>query len=52
MHLSNILENELDKNSVCKDVLHTDEDGKNIRLNTIIWMLLFQLVLKLIVKER
>ena len=29
MHLSNILNNELDKNSVCKDFLHTAEDGKN-----------------------
>ena len=31
MHLSNILENELDKNSVCKDFLHTAKDGKNYK---------------------
>ena len=31
MHLSNILNNELDKNSVCKDFLHTAEDGKNYK---------------------
>lgn len=31
MHLRNILENELDKNSVCKDFLHTAEDGKNYK---------------------
>ena len=31
MHLNNILENELDKNSVCKDFLHTAEDGKNYK---------------------
>ena len=29
MHLNNILEHELDKNSVCKNFLHTAEDGKN-----------------------
>ena len=29
MHLNNILNNELDKNSVCKDFLHTASDGKN-----------------------
>ena len=30
MHLKNIFEeDELDKNSVCKDFLHTAEDGKN-----------------------
>ena len=29
MHLKEILNNELDKNSVCKDFLHTAEDGKN-----------------------
>lgn len=28
MHLSNILENELDKKAVCKDFLHTAGDGK------------------------
>jgi len=31
MHLNNILENELDRNSVCKDFLHTAEDGKNYK---------------------
>ena len=31
MHLGNILENELDKNSVCKDFLHTARDGKNYK---------------------
>ena len=31
MHLGNILENELDKNSVCKNFLHTAEDGKNYK---------------------
>lgn len=31
MHLNNILEHELDKNSVCKDFLHTAEDGKNYK---------------------
>lgn len=31
MHLNNILEQELDKNSVCKDFLHTAEDGKNYK---------------------
>ena len=30
MHLGNILENELDKNLVCKDFLHTANDGKKI----------------------
>ena len=29
MHLNNILENELDRNSVCKKYLHTAKDGKN-----------------------
>ncbi len=28
MHLNNILEHELDRNSVCKDFLHTAEDWK------------------------
>ena len=31
MHLRNILENELDKNSVCKDFLHTAGDGKKYK---------------------
>lgn len=31
MHLNNILECELDRNSVCKDFLHTAEDGKNYK---------------------
>lgn len=31
MHLGNILENELDKNSVCKDFLHTAGDGKKYK---------------------
>ena len=31
MHLSNILEKELDKNSVCKNILHTAKDGKNYK---------------------
>lgn len=31
MHLSNILENELSKSAVCKDFLHTAEDGKNYK---------------------
>jgi len=31
MHLTNILENELDKNSVCKEFLHTARDGKNYK---------------------
>ena len=31
MHLGNILEKELDKNSVCKDFLHTAEDGKKYK---------------------
>ena len=31
MHLNNILNNELDKNSVCKDFLHTARDGKNYK---------------------
>ena len=31
MHLTNILENELNKNSVCKEFLHTAEDGKNYK---------------------
>ena len=31
MHLGNILENELDKRAVCKDFLHTAEDGKNYK---------------------
>lgn len=31
MHLNNILEHELDRNSVCKDFLHTAEDGKNYK---------------------
>lgn len=51
MHLNNILERELDRNSVCKDFLHTAEDGKKYKtkyynLDAII------LVLKLIVKEK
>lgn len=29
MHLSNIFENELSENSVCKEFLHTAKDGKN-----------------------
>lgn len=29
MHLTNILENELDKSSVCKEILHIARDGKN-----------------------
>ncbi len=32
MHLNNILEHELDRNSVCKDFLHTARDGKIIRI--------------------
>ncbi len=31
MHLSNILEKELDKNSVCQDFLHTASDGKKYK---------------------
>ena len=31
MHLTNILENELNKNSVCKEFLHTARDGKNYK---------------------
>ena len=31
MHLSNILENELDKKAVCKDFLHTAGDGKKYK---------------------
>ena len=31
MHLNNILECELDRNSVCKDFLHTAADGKNYK---------------------
>lgn len=31
MHLNNIFKNELDKNSVCKDFLHTAEDGKKYK---------------------
>ncbi len=31
MHLNNILEYELDRNSVCKKSLHTAEDGKNYK---------------------
>ena len=31
MHLNNILEHELDRNSVCKDFLHTAEDGKKYK---------------------
>ena len=31
MHLNNILVHELSKNSVCKDFLHTAEDGKNYK---------------------
>lgn len=31
MHLNNILEHELDRNSVCKYFLHTAEDGKNYK---------------------
>jgi len=31
MHLNNILKYELDRNSVCKDFLHTAEDGKNYK---------------------
>lgn len=31
MHLTNILENELNKNSVCKEFLHTANDGKNYK---------------------
>lgn len=31
MHLNNIIEYELDKNSVCKNCLHTTEDGKNYK---------------------
>ena len=31
MHLTNILEEELNENSVCKEFLHTAEDGKNYK---------------------
>ena len=31
MHLSNIFEKELSENSVCKEFLHTAEDGKNYK---------------------
>ena len=31
MHLTNILENELNKTSVCKEFLHTASDGKNYK---------------------
>lgn len=31
MYLNNILKYELDRNSVCKDFLHTAEDGKNYK---------------------
>ena len=31
MHLANILDNELNKNSVCKEFLHTARDGKNYK---------------------
>lgn len=31
MHLTKILENELNKNSVCKEFLHTARDGKNYK---------------------
>ena len=31
MHLTNILENELNKNSVCKEFLHTASDGKKYK---------------------
>lgn len=31
MHLSNIFENELDENSVCKEFLHTATDGKKYK---------------------
>ena len=31
MHLANILENELNENSVCKEFLHTASDGKNYK---------------------
>ena len=31
MHLTNILENELNNNSVCKEFLHTANDGKNYK---------------------
>jgi len=31
MHLTNILEKELDENSVCKEFLHTASDGKNYK---------------------
>ncbi len=31
MHLNNFLEHELDRNSVCKNFLHTAEDGKNYK---------------------
>lgn len=31
MHLGNILENELYKNSVCKNFLHTARDGKKYK---------------------
>ena len=33
MHLRDILSKELDENSVCKNFLHTAEDGKNINCN-------------------
>lgn len=32
MYLGNILENELDRNSVCKDFLHTASDGKKCHI--------------------
>ena len=31
MHIKDIFSNELDKNSVCKDFLHTAEDGKKYK---------------------
>lgn len=31
MHLKDILNKELNENSVCKDFLHTAEDGKNYK---------------------
>ena len=31
MYLTNILENELTENSVCKEFLHTASDGKNYK---------------------
>ena len=32
MHLNNILDNELDRNSVCKEFLHTADDGKKYKI--------------------